>query len=574
MTAVSCAHDIKNVHQTPRCTLRQEFASLPPSSCSMVTPTSLFSKTDSSASQGVNDVGNPRIRYNRGNRLFPLIGLVLTLLLGITFIGCGVCVYLYSASTKNEINGDYYYGHTAWTAKEEHVALFSSNATWHRPLLYLALSIVITACTEATGFVQGTTLKWALAREGRLEYNANIRLFQTAGSSWSVNGSIFNILSALSLILSYATTSAIWLSATGTSLYPDLPGGSLLVFYFPLIILGVALTVQALLGATAFLLTDVPTWSSNPVDIAAALLHHRLAHSVPQHPLQSKRGLDITDRDPTQPCLWMAHRGVRRIVWLVWALIPLALLWGGVILAECKAEYLEDVENAVYTDGQQAVEPFSTKVWLLWHVMSPARSVLWTILIIATVQSMLTMSLHCSELVVLLARDEATCRSEGSAGDAQRAGNPLRTALGSWQTFGLVAAKPVLHWMFGNAIDAGNGQGFFMDARWIFYFSAAMVPLAGFITFVATRRPRGSEPATYGRIQTLANLFDESASTSSRREKADEALGYVGISCKSLSPGDVESPPPSYKDPAKRWTAFNNFLRSARSSREKHIFHI
>jgi hypothetical protein len=43
----------------------------------------------------------------------------------------------------------------------------------------------------------------------------------------------------------------------------------------------------------------------------------------------------------------------------------------------------------------------------------------------------------------------------------------------------------------------------------ILYLCVALFVLACFFTFVALLRPRGHQPATYGHLQTLANLVDE-----------------------------------------------------------------
>lgn len=37
----------------------------------------------------------------------------------------------------------------------------------------------------------------------------------------------------------------------------------------------------------------------------------------------------------------------------------------------------------------------------------------------------------------------------------------------------------------------------------------AFATLSACITFLATRQPKGPQPATYGHIQTLANLIDK-----------------------------------------------------------------
>jgi hypothetical protein len=41
------------------------------------------------------------------------------------------------------------------------------------------------------------------------------------------------------------------------------------------------------------------------------------------------------------------------------------------------------------------------------------------------------------------------------------------------------------------------------------YLSAALLLLAAGNTYIATRQPRGCQPAAYGHLQTLADLIDD-----------------------------------------------------------------
>lgn len=54
--------------------------------------------------------------------------------------------------------------------------------------------------------------------------------------------------------------------------------------------------------------------------------------------------------------------------------------------------------------------------------------------------------------------------------------------------------------------------------------SACLVPLANLITLIARYRPRGPQPATYGHIQTLADLVDEWSPTRYWGHKSGDPL--------------------------------------------------
>ncbi|KZP02822.1 hypothetical protein FIBSPDRAFT_880000 [Athelia psychrophila] len=81
--------------------------------------------------------------------------------------------------------------------------------------------------------------------------------------------------------------------------------------------------------------------------------------------------------------------------------------------------------------------------------------------------------------------------------------NPLVSVLGSWPNVLLLAAKPTLHWLFGLAINAratANPQ--------IWNLAVALIVFTIGMTFLAFYRPRGLQPATFGNVQTLADVID------------------------------------------------------------------
>jgi hypothetical protein len=63
------------------------------------------------------------------------------------------------------------------------------------------------------GFIHSTSLRWALYREARLEFNTNIRLFTSARSS-ALNRWYTNAIWTACLILCYASTSQVFLWGT------------------------------------------------------------------------------------------------------------------------------------------------------------------------------------------------------------------------------------------------------------------------------------------------------------------------------------------------------------------------
>ncbi|KAF2279437.1 uncharacterized protein EI97DRAFT_455681 [Westerdykella ornata] len=75
-----------------------------------------------------------------------------------------------------------------------------------REVMLLALVSAISLINEVLGYIHGTTLRWALAREGRLEFNTNLRLLPAAKlSTLPPNWWPVNLLMLLALVVSYSS---------------------------------------------------------------------------------------------------------------------------------------------------------------------------------------------------------------------------------------------------------------------------------------------------------------------------------------------------------------------------------
>lgn len=439
--------------------------------------------------------------YDRGSSAGALLfGLILTLSTGVVFFVCGIYLYIYAGSESNALSDEItaYMG-VAWQPSRGRLVLLTINHST-RLAFSLSITIAITVCTEVTGYVHGTTLRWSLARAGGLRYNANLRLLQASGGAFSMNGRVANTLLAASLVLAYAASSASIMNS-------DVPTrtGSwnfTYVSFLPYILIGVIISLQSIVGLFAFFRTNVPTWSSSPLDLAPALLDHGLIQRRPYRCMRSLADAYSLDKDPIrpsarQPSAWESQKDVRRIVWVSWTLIPGALLWA------CIVAFV-----ATRGHGSPGLSGVEASYQVAWGGKAPTASIFLSIIIIGSIQSFLTMGLHCCELVVTLARDEAVWRAAVSEKGTQPSGNPFMTAVRSWQSLGLLVGKPVLHWMFGNAAAIGD-NGVMMNTPWILGLAGGIVSVAVFITFIARRRPVGPQPAAYGHTQTLADLVDD-----------------------------------------------------------------
>ncbi|KAG8880105.1 hypothetical protein FRB97_001091 [Tulasnella sp. 331] len=438
--------------------------------------------------------------YNKGSRTLALSGLVLTLTMGIVFIIVGLVIFFIAPKFVNETIAN----ERGWDPAVEHNVAFLMGETASLTLS-LILSFVVTACTEATGFVHGTTLKWGLAEEDRFTFNATLRLLQATSGIFSPNCWPTNALFAFSLILSYAASSTmilrdeIWVGnvVSGSGEWY----GVSVISFVPPILLGGAFLIQALLGLRALRSTQVSTWSSSPLDMTSALIHHGYIRHSPDRCMLSVTDADTQTGDavrpsPLHPSPSAAHPSIRRVVGLLWTLAVAPLL-------------VYVIMNHIGHGRTLSILRWKGGGGPSKGRGAPPADVLWGTLLIGGIQSILTIGLHCSELVVTLARDEGLWREASGPWGARPAGNPLTVAFSSWQSLVLLLIKPVSHWLYGQAVNLTVGEGVEVWPIFLLFLSGGMIFVATFITFVATRQATGPQPVAYGHAQTLANLVDK-----------------------------------------------------------------
>ncbi|KAG0696716.1 hypothetical protein DFH29DRAFT_1024640 [Suillus ampliporus] len=389
--------------------------------------------------------------------------------------------------------------------------IFKSGIMLQREIPALILNLIVTVCTECTGFVHGISLRSALASESRLRFNTNLRLL-TAARGWSnPNGALLDDIMAVLLKVHW-------------QLY-DMKNLVLSIAGLPLLISGVALLLQVVIALSGLRAAKVLTWSSSPFDLTAALVHHMQLTPVPFRCMRGAFDLDM-DGGPvkpseTQPSAWHAHPSIRKVVISLWGLVVACAGWA--TLDMC---IWDKYNGTIFTSPALTTQtwpffPGSQSNYIMYDFLSVG--VQWWILAfvnLAVVQGPLTLGLHCAELIVNAIRDERQWRcATRRKGLSRTAGNPLKPVFTDLPCFVLFFAKPLLHWMFGlSCIGADfvvNGViHSFMTSIFtaqIWNLCIALFVFACFFTVVALRRPCGPQPAAYGHLQTLANLMDESS---------------------------------------------------------------
>ena len=130
-------------------------------------------------------------------------------------------------------------------------------------------------------------------------------------------------------------------------------------------------------------------------------------------------------------------------------------------------------------------------------------------IILFLVTGVVTIALHCAELVTILTRDETTWRRCNSMKPYVARQNSAIRAATSWPYVFLFLLKVVLHWISGKGVTYVYNWGIFLRPPQLLYLAVGMTLMAGFAALLCFKGPSGRQPATFGHVQTLVDLVDE-----------------------------------------------------------------
>ncbi|EAQ86847.1 hypothetical protein CHGG_08100 [Chaetomium globosum CBS 148.51] len=423
---------------------------------------------------------------------------------------------------------------------------------------------LVTLLNDSMGYIHSCSLRWSLQREGKLDFNSNLRLLTSPKHS-RPNGMIPNAVYLIGIVLSYGSTSLIFLSLNpelarllGKDYDSDDIDG---VHINPvaLFTLGAGFLLQAIITNWALVETNIPTWSSNPLDVArVCTVDEHDGHRVEPRIGRCMMSVHLAKEDarwckprPKQGPMITAHSHVRRILILLWILPILSGIWGSGVYGYL----LKGSQNNVFGRSWSLLPIFTgstdsncsthqctdgTSVVNVGWTANGAAGVVGAVFLIMAFQSVVTLSLHCAELIVNLSRDEKVYRGLLGLRGTNGHHNSVLAAFTSWQTLFLFALKAGVHWMFGLAINLQFQLGVNMHPPQIFYFSAFCLAAAIFGLLLSVWRPAGYLPAAYGHIQTIADVVDEWADSGAMfwGEKKAGNPGYTGTSTHRLKQPD------------------------------------
>jgi hypothetical protein len=227
---------------------------------------------------------------------------------------------------------------------------------------------------------------------------------------------------------------------------------------------------------------------------------------------------------------------------LVWILAVLAALWATAMILVEKI-YIFDNNGWHFVldwnvDG--GMNDITVAIVDLNPYMSSLSQMCLGLLIVFAVQSLQTIGLHCTELLVNMWRDEEAWRAAyvrskkgllqitGKQGGARLITGAFSSAILSKSYVTLFLLKALLHWLLGQSIspsiyivpmsgmDGAELSDFsFSEFRFdIFYprlivYAIIAIVFAIFTTALALSKPDGPQPVAWGHLQTLADLVDD-----------------------------------------------------------------
>jgi len=477
-------------------------------------------------------------------------------------LACVICGIAFYYAAKNEWCTNY--GEDPSNPPSTTQYFCSGFVVYHIPkgvsgeAISFVVNMVLTQCLEGLAYVHSISLRWALLQENRLKFNTNIRLFTSSRHSQS-NSWYANAVSAAFLILCYAATSVLFLPHMSSGNHTVMLYLGTYINVVALWALGIALSGQTLLAIWCYYnnLLHIPSWSSNPLNTTVTMLRQQLVQRRAGRCMLSVQTLDSSERRPifprtSQPSQWQIIPSVRKVAVFAWILVGLALIWFIALVIVTRLNMTGQI-NFLAWDGHNG----NTSSYNKWHFilswnsaenpslvqvsdfynaiyfgLNPGGNVAATmiagILIIFALQGLQTLGLHCAELIVNISRDEDVWRGLNAESHSHRNRHVLSTpaypeALMTWKYSMLFVFKSALHWLLGQSaqpsfdysfVQGGNdegGDGFFFTMNYsrLFVYVICAMAFASFITFLAVTKPKGPQPATYGHIQTIADVIDD-----------------------------------------------------------------
>ncbi|KIW12106.1 hypothetical protein PV08_09380 [Exophiala spinifera] len=443
------------------------------------------------------------VTYEKGSgtRQACLIGLGFSILVGITFFVLGCVV-------PHKFNG------------EDDAIAFSPVVL---ELLTLGIDFAVLIITEINGYIHSLSLRWALSREGRLDFNSSLRLL-TVSQKTPANGLLANIAYFITLSFSYGASSVIVVRNTYVIQAEDL-GSSAEEWkkhshdanfsrVGPLS-LGIAILVQCALSIWCLQSQTFASWDSSPLTTLAAT-RSRSDSLLTQPEISESRSSPTNGRRSPY-----ASRPRIRLVLVLVTIVFLAFVVWTALLIPYGIRNQPNGNWAFFptsTNGNEVDDPNTMTIFLKFFKVHnevyenrhgglgpdyvSEANLFGILLLYVVLQSFITIGLHSAELQILMLRDESLWQKSAS-GYMSRSFSSVTAPLQSPPNAALLLFKPILHWLFAVSLSVDYAQGMAMRAPQTAYLTAAWAVFVLFTYGLSFYRPNGALPQTYGRLDTM-----------------------------------------------------------------------
>ncbi len=289
--------------------------------------------------------------------------------------------------------------------------------------------------------------------------------------------------------------------------------------------LGISLLGQIIIALWSLHKSEdwVHSWSANPLNTALAFLNKGESYHILDGGMMSVHDFnDGVKAGPVRPRkkqgnMVKGYHQAGLLLWIVGLALLLDLIFAGIILKLTFQQNsvihlgFKTATDDVYDERYYA----SSFRFTMPRGWSPYLIQLVTFLMGMALQACITLTLHCAELLVNVSRDEAVWRSAyvATGKGAKIDTSPVVAALSSWSWIILFGIKPVAQWLFGTASlslgQRGQGDGLvWFNPVPLIVLGGVLILILAHLSFLAFRRPKGPQPATFGHMQTLVNLID------------------------------------------------------------------
>jgi hypothetical protein len=425
-------------------------------------------------------------------------------------------------------------------------------------LTSLLLNIALTSLFDGMNLVLSVTLRWILFQEGNVVFNSNSRLFTSSQKFGPCHWTI-NILSTIALVLGYGATSILATniyvismvdSETATLNNDPITGPRYALDFnaWSMLGLGFALLLQSgiCIWALIFGKHIVRNWSSNTLGTAHAYVCAEFESALtwqkdPNLPWYSRRSFIGPDslstgrgerslhsksssssnsleygsskprrQQPSASACVPLTRRLANVVWTIFVALTILVLVVAITAKKtgsCSAEWV--LNSAYRTDflayWQTYCQVMIPYVNLDAYFFVERRD--WLGLLIQSLGfAIISLGLHCVELLTEVMRDEYTWRRATTTGADPGAG-ALAQRMSNGPCWILFVFKCVTSWLFGYAYTAN--LWLYMNLLPLCALVFVFLLLALFCEHLIRHQPKGPQPAAYGNLHKLAIFVDE-----------------------------------------------------------------